>query len=136
MEYRRDYVEAQIQQIGLLLTRLLQRLLKIKSADTEAGLDAIITTQLTLQEGVNVTLQTLSSMETGELISALKEKYNYTTEHFKLLADLFYELPGPVEQERAYKQKALALYQYYSAKNINSADLQVFNRINLLKELF
>lgn len=134
MEYRRDYVEAQIEQMGLLLRKLLERLLKIKPAEPDsAAVNSIVTTQLTLQEGVDVTLEALTLLDNDQLIGVLKDKYGYTTDHLKLLADLFYELPGFPTQEQLYKEKALFLYQYFLAKNINSVDLQVYNRIDVLK---
>lgn len=134
MEYRRDYVEEQIAQMGLLLRKLLEKLLKAKPAGADtAAINDIITTELTLQEGVEITLEVLTNLDNDQLIGVLKDKYGYTTEHLKLLADLFYELPGSAAQEPSYRNKALFLYQYYLSKNINVLDLQVYNRIEVLK---
>jgi hypothetical protein len=134
MEYRRDYVEEQIAQMGLLLRKLLEKLLKAKPAGADsAAVNDIITTELTLQEGVDITLEVLTNLDNDQLIGVLKDKYGYTTEHLKLLADLFYELPGSPAQEPSYRNKALFLYQYYLSKNINVLDLQVYNRIDVLK---
>jgi hypothetical protein len=133
MEYRRDYVEEQIAQIGLLLRKLLEKLLKAKPAGADtAAINDIITTELTLQEGVDITLEVLTNLDNDQLIGVLKDKYGYTTEHFKLLADLFYDLPGSAAQVPSYRNKALFLYQYYLSKNINVLDLQVYNRIDVL----
>ncbi len=136
MEQRQDYVETQIDMLSKVLRKLLEKLLNIKTDDSdESELNNVLNSEITVASE-ELKLKDLKNISNESLIEILLKEYNYDNQNIKLLADVLYTLSKQATDNNLNATgKALILYNYYIANAKNNIDFLAFSRKEELSRL-
>ncbi len=115
MEYR-DYLKRQIEEAGRVLARIMADLTGFKNqGKVNEGIENV---QLTLKSELDLDLDHLMSISSGELIDELADNEKLQEENFDQLADLLTEMAdglmwqNQTEKAKDLYEKILILYQH------------------------
>ncbi len=133
MQQRQDYLESQIGIISRMLRKLLEKLLNIKSDDSnDTELEAIMFSPIS-SDKEGLVIDTIQGIEEAKLIDTLTSEYGYDNDSLKLLADILYQLSIKLTYGLDFRKKALILYKHYLTHAQKNIDFVVYKRVHELE---
>ncbi len=132
---QRDYLQKQIDQLGLVLTKLLADLVGLKiTVPINAKIEATIQN---LKNELNIDFDEIINMPKESLIEILKER-KLSSSHIQTLADILCILSEQKtysEEKRKNAYERILLMYEYTIKTSSSLSLDVYNKIEKTKKL-
>lgn len=120
-----DKFKREIDKIGLLLAKLLSKLLLIKDNKEEAVNDVVAQ----INEGVLHQAGSLAAMTPEQLIVYLRDDQHMQVDNLKKMADVLFELSEQADAAQ-YRLQSLALYEYVHANGAGTVYFDVMHRLN------
>lgn len=140
----RDYLIRQIEEMGIFLTILLRRILKMKEENQQEQMESVVKEALTQE--IKLDIDQVIVLENQDFIQVAKE-YFTSDDQLEKLADILKVLGQDIEKSFTltkvnYLQKSLFLYSYLQESSTNFSferkmkieELQEILRINGLLE--
>lgn len=130
--FRKDFLEKQLEQIGLVVTKLLSDLLPLKNQNnTNLGLEKI---NEVLKGEFDLSLQTIRELNITGLLDYLTATKNFKAGHLDLLADTLHasiDFAKP-EEQKILCEKVLLIFEHVNQlnKTYSSDRQQKINNLN------
>lgn len=124
MEQRLDYIEVEINKLGIFLRKLLEKLLRLKNTDEKLP---------DLQEILSV--EEFENMDENELTSFIDTHKHFDLANLKLLAAIYYQRFKNEPNNKLLGTKSLRLYKLLLKKSMGSIDMEAFQKIEQLEKL-
>lgn len=140
----RDYLIRQIEEVGIFLTILLRRILKMKEENQQEQMESVVKEALTQE--IKLDIDQVIVLENQDFLTVAKQ-YFTSDDQLEKLADILKVLGQDIEKSFTltkvnYLQKSLFLYSYLQESSTNFSferkmkieELQEILRINGLVE--
>ena len=118
---QRDYLMRHVEQLGVVLGKILSKLLNIK----DNGIEVVDTVNQCFKEELGLDISQLNDIDDDKLLDALKTEKQFDSESLERLADILLFVAENVdleEKDRLYKKCSL-IYEYLDeSKKIYSFD--------------
>ncbi|SFA74217.1 hypothetical protein SAMN05660845_0324 [Flavobacterium swingsii] len=102
---KEDYLTRQINQLGFVLKKILEKLTRTKSSDGLSETVSVVNFKLNEQLGFD--LEILDTISDDNLIEFLTQKEGFNHENLELFADILIKM-----DKEKYAKKALQIYNY------------------------